>query len=181
MSIGTSVRSASGSGRLAEEAYGPVGSQTGVRCAQVSSVKDGEDLARKKDRTRRRPRLWKPLRRLRDGLSRAAGWVRDRARASARAIKYLLTRAVGWVRDKIRSAARRIKSLFLATIGEDRGFGSWWLVVTAAVALAIGLLVAVLLSPIIGILAALVVGIWMLVRRSRSSQSRQAAKAGLAN
>jgi apolipoprotein N-acyltransferase len=121
------------------------------------------------------------LRRLRDGLSRAAGWVRDRARASARSIKSLLTRAVGWVRDKTSSAARRVKSLFLATIGEDRGFGFWWLVVTAAVALAIGLLVAVLLSPIIGILAALIVGIWMLVRRSRSSHSRQASKAGLAN
>ena len=36
-------------------------------------------------------------------------------------------------------------------------------------ALTFGLLVAVLLSPVIGIIAALVVGIWMLVKRSRSA------------
>jgi hypothetical protein len=69
----------------------------------------------------------------------------------------------------------------MATIGEDRGFGFWWLMVTVAIALAIGLLVAVLLSPVIGILAALVVGIWILIRRNRSSQSRKTAKAGLTN
>jgi hypothetical protein len=107
--------------------------------------------------------------------------VRDWARASARSIKSLLTRAVGWLRDETRSAAHSIKSLFLATVGEDRGFGFWWLVVTAAIALTLGLLVAMLLSPIIGILAALIAGIWMLFRRSRSSQSRQTAQAGLAN
>jgi NhaP-type Na+/H+ or K+/H+ antiporter len=52
---------------------------------------------------------------------------------------------------------------------------------TVAIALAIGLLVAALLSPVIGILAALVVGIWMLIRRNRSSQSRKTAQAGLTN
>lgn len=147
----------------------------------MSSVKDGQDLARKEDRTRRRPRRLESLRGLRAGLSRAVGRVRDWARASARSIKSLLTRAVGWLRDETRSAAHSIKSLFLATIGEDRGFGFWWLVVTVAIALTLGLLLAVLLSPVIGILAALIVGIWMLVRRSRSSQSRQTAQAGLAN
>jgi hypothetical protein len=121
----------------------------------------------------------KPLRWLRDGLTHAVGRVRDRARASARSIKSLLTRAVAWLRDETRAAARSIKSLFLAAIGEDRGFGFWWLVFTVVIALTIGLLVAVLLSPIIGILAALIAGIWMLVRRSRSSQSRQTAQAGL--
>jgi hypothetical protein len=84
-----------------------------------------------------------------------------------------LSSAAGWVRAKISSPARLIKSLFMATIGKDRGFGFWWLVVTVAIALTIGLLVAVLVSPVIGILAALIVGIWMLVRRSRSSQSRK--------
>ena len=69
----------------------------------------------------------------------------------------------------------------MATIGKDRGFGFWWLAATAALALAVGLLVAVLLSPVIGIVAALVVGIWMLVRRNRSSHSRKTAKAALAN
>jgi hypothetical protein len=107
-------------------------------------VRDDEGRARKQDRGRERSRLFMPLRWLRGKLSSAVGWVRA-----------------------------EIKSLFMATVGKDRGFGFWWLVVTVAVALTIGLLVAVLVSPVIGILAALIVGIWMLVRRSRSSQSRK--------
>jgi hypothetical protein len=88
-----------------------------------------------------------------------------------------LSSAVGWVRAQIKSAARLIKPLFMATIGKDRGFGFWWLVVTVAISLTIGLLVAVLLSPVIGILAALIVGIWMLIGRSRSPQSRKTVSA----
>jgi hypothetical protein len=118
---------------------------------RTPSVRDDEGRARRKNRGRKRSRLLTPLR-----------WLRGK-----------LSSAVGWVRAQIKSPARLIKSLFMATIGKDRGFGFWWLVVTVAIALTIGLLVAVLLSPIIGILAALIVGIWMLIRRSRSSQSRK--------
>jgi len=116
-----------------------------------------------------------PLRWLRGKLSSAVGWVRaqiDRGPERSRLFMPLrwlrgkLSSAVGWVRAEI-------KSLFTATIGKDRGFGFWWLVVTVATALTIGLLVAVLVSPVIGILAALIVGIWMLVRRSRPSQSHK--------
>jgi hypothetical protein len=117
-----------------------------------------------------------PLRWLRAKLSKAVGRVRARARVSVRSIRSLLSRAAGWLRDKLRPAVRLIKSLSMAMIGKDRGFGFWWLVVTVAIALTVGLLVAVLLSPVIGILAALIVGIWMLVKRSRSSQSRKMAK-----
>ena len=115
-----------------------------------------------------------PLRWLRGKLSSAVGWVRAQIRPSARVIRSLLPRAVGWVRAQIRSPVRLAKSLFMATIGKDRGFGFWWLVVTVAIALTVGLLVAVLLSPVIGLLAALIVGIWMLVRHRHSSQSRKA-------
>src|ERR1700751_712121 len=104
-------------------------------------VRDDEGRARQQDRGRKRSRLFMPLRWLRGKLSSAVSWVRA-----------------------------EIKSLSMATIGKDRGFGFWWLVVTVAISLTIGLLVAVLVSPVIGILAALIVGIWMLVRRSRSSQ-----------
>jgi hypothetical protein len=62
----------------------------------------------------------------------------------------------------------------MATIGRDRGFGFWWLVATLALAVAIGLVLAVVLSPVLGLLAAIGVGIWMLVRRSRSSDSDEA-------
>lgn len=91
------------------------------------------------------------------------------------------SRTAGWVRDEISSPVRLMKSLFMDTIGKDRGFVFWWLVVTVAISLIIGLLVAALLSPVIGILAALIVGIWMLVRRNRSSQSRKTANANLAS
>ena len=119
------------------------------------SERDDVGRARKNDRSHKSSRLFMPLR-----------WLRGK-----------LSSAVGWVRAQIKSPARLIKSLFMATIGKDRGFGFWWLVVTVAIALTVGLLVAVLLSPVIGILAALIVGIWMLVRRSRSSQSRKAVSA----
>ena len=118
------------------------------------SERDDVGRARKNDPSRRSSRLFMPLR-----------WLRRK-----------LSSAVGWVRAQIRSPARLVKSV-LATIGKDRGFGFWWLVVTAAIALTVGLLVAVLLSPVIGILAALIVGIWMLVRRRRSPQSREAVSA----
>lgn len=142
----------------------------------TSSVTGREDLARNNGDGRLRPRSFAPLRWLRARLVKAAGQVRARAGDAARSvIGALLPRAAGWLRGKLGSPVRLIKSVFMATIGKDRGFGFWWLVVTAALALAVGLLVAALLSPVIGILAALGVGIWMLIRRSRSSQSRAAA------
>jgi hypothetical protein len=119
------------------------------------SERDDVGRARKNDRSRKSSRLFMPLR-----------WLRGK-----------LSSAVGWVRAQIRSSARLIKSLIPAMTGKDRGFGFWWLVITAAIALTVGLLVAVLLSPVIGILAALIVGIWMLVRRGRSPQSRKAVSA----
>lgn len=119
------------------------------------SGRDDAGRARENDRRRKSSPWFTPLRWLRRTLSSAAGWVRA----------------------QIRSRARLIKSLAAATTGKDRGFGFWWLVVTAATALTVGLLVAVLLSPVIGILAALIVGIWMLARGRRSPQSRQAVSA----
>jgi uncharacterized membrane protein len=74
------------------------------------------------------------------------------------------------------SPFRLAKTIFMATIGRDRGFGFWWLVTTLALALLIGLLLAVVLSPVLGLLAALGVGIWMLVRRSRGQD--EATQAG---
>jgi hypothetical protein len=141
-----------------------------------------EDLARNYDDGHERPRSFAPLRWLRTKLSRAAGQVRARVRDSARSvIRFVLPRAASWLRGKIGSPVRLVKSVFMATIGKDRGFTFWWLMMTAAIALIIGLLVAVLVSPVIGIIAALIVGIWMLIRRSRSSQSPKTAQAHLAS
>jgi len=142
-----------------------------------SSARDGQGLARETGRTGKRSGLLKPLRWLRAGFSRAV----SRVRTVARSIRSSLSRAVGWLTEEIKSQARLITTLFLAGSGEDRGFRFWWLVVTVAIALAIGLLVAALLSPVIGLLAVLIVGIWMLIRGGRSAESRQRAKARLAN
>ena len=92
-------------------------------------------------------------------------WLRKTASALVRPIRAL-----------VRSPFRLAKTVFMATIGRDRGFGFWWLVATLAVAVAIGLVLAVVLSPVLGLLAAIGVGIWMLVRRSRSSDSDEAGE-----
>jgi Flp pilus assembly protein TadB len=114
-------------------------------------------------------------------VSKAVGRLRAMATAATRSVRALVSRAVESVRAKAGSPIRLAKSLFMATVGKDRGFGFWWLMAMAAIALAIGLLVTVLLSPVLGILAALAVGIWMLIRRIRASRSRNTAAAGLAS
>lgn len=103
------------------------------------------------------------LTKLSTGAARARTRVKD------------LTRTISGLGGRIRPSFRLIKSLFMATIGKDRGFGFWWLMAMAAIALLIGLLVAALLSPVIGILAALVVAIAMLIRRSRRTIQAQPA------
>ena len=148
----------------------------------TSSVTGRENLTRSTDDGGQRHRSFGPWHWVRARLSKAVSHVRALVRDSARSVtRSLLARAVDWLRGKIRSPARLVKSVFMATIGKDRGFTFWWLVVTAAIPLAVGLLVAVLLSPVIGILAALAVGIWMLIRRDRSSRSRTRAQARLAS
>ena len=154
----------------------------------TASVRDGGELARNKVAVPNRPRSSALLSWLGAKVSKAVGRVRAMATAATRSVRSLVSRAVDSVRAEVsspvrvaRSAFRLAKSVFMAAIGKDRGFGFWWLVVMAAIALAIGLLVAVLLSPVIGILAALAVGIWMLIRRNRSSHSRNTAMAGLAH
>ena len=127
--------------------------------SDIAAVPDGVDAAR--------IRLSEAVKRV---LARAGNLLHTVIRA-------LPPRIVKWLTEKLGGPARVVKSLIRAIAGEDRGFGFWWLVATAAIGLAIGLLVAALLSPVIGIVAALVVGIWMLARRSRSSESRDTAEA----
>jgi Flp pilus assembly protein TadB len=77
----------------------------------------------------------------------------------------------------VRSVARHLPAplRWLARLlapGKKRGFGFWWLLATLAVAVALGLVVALLLSPVAGLIALLVVAIWALVRRRRKRDDR---------
>jgi hypothetical protein len=99
-------------------------------------------------------------------------WLQKAAATVLRPLRSLFaTTVLRPLRSLLSSPVRLAKTIFMATIGKDRGFGFWWLVATIAIALAIGLLIAVVLSPVVGLLAAIIVGIWMLVRRSHSSGS----------
>ena len=108
-----------------------------------------------------------PLRWLRGKLSGAWRWVSKLLRAPTRTA----LRVPLWLMK--RSPFRRLISALMRPRAE-RGFGFWWFVVTIAIAGALGLLVAALLSPVAGILAALGVGIWALI--SRLSGRRAEAK-----
>lgn len=140
-----------------------------------SSARGGTARARKADRGRGPSRLSLALSWLRRKLSRAASWLRTQIKAR---VARSLSRAAGWLRARIRPVMRMVKSRAAAAIGTDHGFGFWWLVSMAAIAFTIGLIVTVLLSPVIGIVAALVAAIWMLVRRNRSARSQARASLG---
>jgi membrane protein implicated in regulation of membrane protease activity len=58
----------------------------------------------------------------------------------------------------------------------ERGFGFWWLVATLGIAVALGMVVALLLTPIAGLIALLVVAIWALVRRRQHRTARATAR-----
>jgi Flp pilus assembly protein TadB len=91
-------------------------------------------------------------------LSRAARWVANLLRAPFRPIARVLRPLVAPLRWLVRPSAA----------GRPRGFGFWWLVATLGVAVALGMVVALLLTPVAGLIAVLVVAIWALVRRRRS-------------
>jgi uncharacterized membrane protein len=61
-----------------------------------------------------------------------------------------------------------------------RGFGFWWLVVTLLLAGIVGLLVAALLTPVMGLLAGLGVAVWFLIRKSAGNARDERGSAATA-
>jgi hypothetical protein len=108
-------------------------------------------------------RLLAPLRWLGRKLSGLVRWVVKRLRAPLRPIARLLM--LRWVAEHLPAPLRWLGRLFAP--GREHGFGFWWLMATLAVAVALGLVVALLLAPVAGLIALLVVAIWLLVRRRR--------------
>jgi hypothetical protein len=106
--------------------------------------------------------LLAPLRWLGRKLSGLVRWAARRLQAPLRPIARLLT--LRWVADRLPAPLRWLGRLIA---GRERGFGFWWLVATLGVAVALGLVVALLLTPVAGLIALLLVAIWALVRRRR--------------
>jgi apolipoprotein N-acyltransferase len=68
-----------------------------------------------------------------------------------------------WVARHLPAPLRWLGWLFAPDT--EHGFGFWWLVATVGVAAALGMVVALLLTPVAGLIAALIVATWALVRR----------------
>jgi hypothetical protein len=88
-------------------------------------------------------------------------WAARRLRAPLRPIARLLT--LRWLAERLSAPVRWLGRLIVG----ERGFGFWWLVATLGVAVALGLVVALLLTPVAGLIALLLVAVWALVRRRR--------------
>jgi hypothetical protein len=113
--------------------------------------------------------LLAPLRWLRRKLSGLVRWVGRLLRAPLRSIARLLMPR--WVTKHVPAPLRWLGRLFAP--GRERGFGFWWLVATLVVAVVLGMVVALLLSPVAGLIALLVVAIWALVRRGRHKRDNR--------
>ena len=107
--------------------------------------------------------LLAPLRWLGRKLAGLGRWAAKRLQAPLRPLARLLM--LRWVAKHVPAPLRWLGRLF-GPAGE-RGYGFWWLVVTLGVAVALGIVVALLLTPVAGLLALLIVAIWALVHRRR--------------
>jgi hypothetical protein len=112
---------------------------------------------------KRGSRLLAPLRWLRRKLAGLVRWVAKRLRAPLRPLARLLM--LSGLSKHLPAPLRWLGHLLAPA--SERGFGFWWLVATVAVAVALGMLVALLLTPVAGLIALLVVAIWALVRWRR--------------
>ena len=99
----------------------------------------------------------------------------------AQRLKERLMAGARWLRKRAAALLRRLRWPFAALLGAaagdgERGFGARWLSVTLVVAIALGLVLAAVLSPVVGLLTLIGVGVWALMRRTtRRRRNSQAA------
>ena len=124
-----------------------------------------DDEGQEREETGAASRLTAPLRWLGRKLWGAVKWAAKLLRAPLRP----LARTPPWklVRGALGMLTRAL--LWRRPPETKHGFGYWWLIGTLVIALTLGLIVAALVTPVAGIIALLVVGIWALVRRARST------------
>jgi apolipoprotein N-acyltransferase len=101
-------------------------------------------------------------------LSVLVRWAAKRLRDPMRPIARLLM---------LRSAAKHLPAPLrwlggLVDPGRNRGLGFWWVVATIGIAVALGMVVALLLTPLAGLVAFLVAASWSLARRRRHTPHR---------
>jgi hypothetical protein len=117
----------------------------------------------------RRPGLLAALRWLGRELSGLVRRVAKRLRAPLLPIAQVLI--LRWVAAKLPAPLRWLAGLLVP--GRERGFGFWWLVATLGIAVALGLVVALLVTPVAGLIALLVVAIAALVHRHRRKRDER--------
>ena len=78
--------------------------------------------------------------------------------------------AAGWLAKRLPGPLGSLSRWLVSGLSGERGFRFWWLAVTLGVALIVGALLALLVSPVAAVIALLVVGIWALVRRARNKE-----------
>ena len=102
--------------------------------------------------------------------------LRDAVGAPLRWLREMFTRSSRWLRRRLRFSPSSILDLFRRWTN-GRGFGYWWLVVTVLLAGVVGLLVAALLTPVMGILACLAVAVSFLIRKAAGDSRDQRGSA----
>jgi hypothetical protein len=105
--------------------------------------------------------------------------LRDALAAPLRWLREMFARGSRWLRRRLRFAPSWIREAF-RRLTTGRGFGFWWLVVTLLLAGIVGLLVAALLTPVMGLLAGLGVAVWFLIRKSAGNARDERGSAATA-
>jgi hypothetical protein len=103
-----------------------------------------------------------------DALGAPLRWLREKFARGSR-----------WLRRRLTFAPSSILDLFRRWT-KGRGFGYWWLVVTVLLAGVVGLIVAALLTPVMGILACLAVALGFLIRKGAGDSRDQRGSAATA-
>jgi hypothetical protein len=153
--------------RRSDQEHAPPGDRTSARESGDGDRRTGTSSV-----------LLAPFRWLRRKLSDVLRWVKKRLAGpfgSLRRVQRSLLSALRWVAARLPAPVRWLLRLFAP--GQQRGFGNRWLLATLAVAAALGLLVALLATPVAAVIALPVAAVWSLVRRIRHRRDRNRAVA----
>jgi hypothetical protein len=84
-----------------------------------------------------------------------------------RITRRLSGRLVRWVAERVRIPAPLRWLGALIAPGGERSFGSRWVIAMLVITAVLGIVVALLLSPVVALIALLIAAVWALVRHGR--------------